>query len=176
MRLVPISFYFCPVCKSNDSESFFTTIREIALVFGSIIVVVSPLSILLSPTPHPLVNVSIRVFHNSLSTFDIVSPLPFVDIPICIEICSKTMLSTLGFDGSSKALPIFKQIGALNERILLPQSEVDVSLRVNIHSQPISFLTNDLHSSIIYTFIVIFLNRETPFIKFYHKFLQLLLH
>jgi hypothetical protein len=130
MGLLPICLNFGFIGKGDNSIAVLFSINEIALINGTIIVVIYSLPVLFALAPQTLIDISVGVDHFALAGLNIVLPLSFINIAVRVVVPAPALLAI--FDDSFIAFPIFEDIRAFGERIILPKPEVDVSVRIDV--------------------------------------------
>ena len=134
--LVPVCLNLRPVWEGDDPEAIFLAIDETALVKGAVGVVILPFAILFALAPHAVIDISIGVFHLPLTVLHIIPPLTFIDIPVCIAVPSVALLAVLHYSFITLSVP--EEIVPIDQRIVLPGSEVDVSVVVDVDAEVVA--------------------------------------
>ena len=134
--LVPVCLNLRPVWEGDDPEAVFLAIDETALIKRAVGIVILSFSILFAFAPHAIIDISIGVFHLPLAVLHIVPPLSFVDIPVGIAVPAVTLLAVLHYSFITLSVP--EEIVPIDQRIVLPGSEVDVSVVVDVDAEVVA--------------------------------------
>lgn len=135
--LVPVCFNLGPVGKGNDPKAIFLAIYKVALIQRAIGVIILPFAILFALAPHTIINIPIRVFHLTLTMLHIIPPLPLVNISIRVAVPSIPLLTVP--HNSLVTLSIPEEVIPLNQGVILPGAEVDISVVIDIDAEVVAF-------------------------------------